>query len=188
MLGAHEPSLRSAAWGRAPRRSFDTAIGVTVAMQILGAPDLDTAATRASWLLQRSGRWPGPSAFLRYWCGSAVSKAIVIKVHAHRMGPTDQLRWRTAIPGSCAPSRGSAEVKKLASMMPGSIWPLWAISMPRVEGQSHQAQSCALAVATILVGTTADPVDVVRALGVVLLDLPLGKRSSGWVVRHIACY
>lgn len=165
LFDAHPPKLRFSLWGRAPARSFDTAIGVTLAMQILGSPDLDTAATRAAWLYQRSSRWPGPSAFLRNWRGSAVLKEIVIKAHAPRMGPTDQLRWRTAIPGSCAPSRDSAEMKKLATTMPASFWPLWAISIPRVGEPSRQAQSCALAVATLLVGTAADPADVVRALG-----------------------
>lgn len=151
--------------GRAPSRSLDLAIAVTAAVQILAAPDLDGAAERAHWLSGGSRRWRGASALLNKYGGGAVSNAVLIKAHSLRMSPIDQLRWRTALPTACAPSEGGTQLDELAPKMPSSMWASWVLCMPSAAGNSHRAQSCALTVATLMVGTTADPTDVIGVVG-----------------------
>ncbi|SPM33778.1 transposase family protein [Mycobacterium rhizamassiliense] len=158
-----------------PLRAADTAVGVTAAVAILQAPNLNEAGDRARWLVEKQSVDRGPGELRSCFGEDSIAAAIVIKAHAPNMSAIDQLRWRTALLKPCAPDRRKEALKKRATSLPAMLWPAWQAQFPSITGVRSSKLSLVVTAATLMVGADASPSDVCESLGGFLSGVGLGR-------------
>jgi hypothetical protein len=86
----------------APRTAARMAFATSKAVEVVAAPNLDTAADRMGWIIdrmRRSGRPITPTSVTRSWgiCSQAL-QAVMLRALDTTLRPSDRLRYRTATP------------------------------------------------------------------------------------------
>jgi len=158
-----------------PLWAFDTAVGVTAAVAILQAPNLNEAGDRARWLVEKQSVDRGPGELRSCFGEDSIAAAIVIKAHAPNMSASRQLRWSTALLKPRASDRRKEGLKRIATSLPATLWPAWLAHFPSVTGLRSSKLSIVLPAATLLVGANASPSDVCKCLGGSLSGIGLGR-------------
>ncbi|MCI4674057.1 TniQ family protein [Candidatus Mycolicibacterium alkanivorans] len=140
----------------APTRAATAAVGVTIALSILGAPDIEAAGAALRWIVHR-GRRNGVAVNTTTapeW-GRGVSTtltAVQLNALAPFMKPSDQLRYRTATAIPSNPPQGDSNAERLAHQLPSMFWPAWSLRFT-VPPCSPLQMRPALSAAMMLVGT-----------------------------------
>lgn len=158
-----------------PLWAFDTAVGVTAAVEILQAPNLKEAGVRARWLVEGQSIERGPGELRSCFGDESIAAAIAINARAPKMMAIGQLRWRTALLKPRAPDRQKDGLRRMATSLPAMLWPAWLAQFPSVAGLRSSKLSILLPAATLLVGAIACPSDVCECLGRFLSGIGLGQ-------------
>lgn len=136
---------------KAPAHAATAAAGVTAALDILTASDIELAADRLRWLIS-SGRDNGQAVnatTVTTWGRGTTATLTGIQLAAlgPLLKPSDQLRYRVGSTLPTPPSRNRREVTAVAGHLPAALWPPWALRLypPRMDYQNlATALSCAL--------------------------------------------
>ncbi len=96
----------------APRTAARMAFATSKAVEVVAAPNLDTAADRMGWIIdrmRRSGRPITPTSVTRSWgISSQALQAVMLRALDTTLRPSDRLRYRTATPNPRYPRSNSA--------------------------------------------------------------------------------
>jgi len=158
------PQSRGLSATTPPARALDAAVGVTAALSILEAPDVEVAAERAAWLF--GGIRTRMGAMLAAAAGKDTTAAAVLtRAFLTGVGPITQLRWRTASRVPSAPDHRDGQLKQIAAGLPTMFWPSWIERLHVTTKDRNHSVERALAAATLLVGSTASAGYVVGLLG-----------------------
>jgi hypothetical protein len=124
----------------APRTAARMAFAVSKAVEVVGAPDIDTAAERVGWIIDRMRRRGldiSPTSVTRSWGPSTrVLQAIVLRALDTTLRPSDRLRYRTATPRPEYPQSDSTAdgIDARAAKLPQQLWPAWALRLMPASG------------------------------------------------------
>ncbi len=185
MAVTERPERRTTLHARPPVRALDTAVGVTAALDILRAPNVDAAANRARWLIEGQNRETGPAELHSCSHEGMISTAIIIKASAARLGAIGQLRYRTALPTPRPPDPEPLRLQCLAASVPAAFWPAWSARFI-VEGMKAVNLRPALSAATLLAGTAVHLTEISNRLGAIISAQALNcslfalSHSPGW--------
>lgn len=119
----------------APRGAARMAFAVNKAVEVVAAPDIDTAADRVSWIIDRMRRRGvniTPTSVTRSWgeCSQAL-EAVVLRALDTHLRPTDRLRYRTATLRPRHPQSDSTAdgIDTRVVKLPQRLWPAWALRL-----------------------------------------------------------
>ncbi len=124
----------------APRTAARMAFAVSKAVEVVAAPDIDTAAERVSWIIDRMRRRGldiSPTSVTRSWGAcSPVLARIVLRALDTTLRPSDRLRYRTATPRPQYPLPDSTTdgIDTRAAKLPQQLWPAWALRLMPPSG------------------------------------------------------
>jgi TniQ/Bacterial regulatory helix-turn-helix protein, lysR family len=140
----------------APARAATAAVGVTIALSILGAPDTAAAGSALRWIVHR-GRRNGlavNTTTVPAWCRGATTTlaAVQLKALAPFMKPSDQLRYRTATETPSHPPQGDSNAERLTHQLPTMFWSAWSLRFTVTPCSPLQMRP-ALSAAMMLMGT-----------------------------------
>jgi hypothetical protein len=151
----------------APARAASTAVGLTVAVDILSRPDIGSAADAMRWLVS-AARDRGMNV-----CASNIGwgrditpmlAGVQLAALAPSLQPSDQLRYRTATFSPRHPSDGSARVDRLIGRVPSMLWSAWSLRF--AIAKCHQRRlRLALSTALLLIDTRLVLHDAAQLLG-----------------------
>lgn len=133
-------------------RTVEAAVGITVAVKVLGAETIEESASRLRWLVDGQDA-KGRQADL-LWCRTDDSLAAAITIQASRqhLGPQGDLRYRAATLASEAPRRSYLEDCSFAASLPSLMWPTWCeklLADTSVDADMRRT----LSIATLIVGS-----------------------------------
>ncbi len=170
---------RSTLNDKAPSRAIETAVGVSLAMQILLALSIGEAGRRARRLFYRQSAATGPTE-LRSCIGDApLAAAIMLRASEVRLGPELQLRYRTAVTVPCVPDLDAGRVRSMAAALPSAMWPAWSARLLPDLRRTAVARST-LSCATLLAGSTIKPAAAASLLGSTVTANAMNSRL--WVL------
>ena len=119
----------------APRSAARMAFAVSKAIEVVAAPDIDTAADRVGWIIdrmRRSGADITPTSVTGSWgeCSHAL-QAVVLRALDSHLRPSDRLRYRTATPRPRHPRSDSTAdgIDTRLAKLPQQLWPAWALRL-----------------------------------------------------------
>ena len=139
----------------APVHAVTTALGVTTALSILGAPDIGAAGEAMRWLVT-GARDQGLSVnatTISWGQGTTdVLAAAQLTALVPVLNPGDQLRYRIGTPMPRRPSRDSGRVDRVAQCVPTMLWPEWSLRFAIPDCQQRQLRG-ALSIALLFVDT-----------------------------------
>ena len=155
----------------APVSSAVAAATVTAAFDVLDAANVQVAAQRIGWLIQRHhdvGAVTVPTGIVHNW-GRYVSEglqAVLLTAMDSYLGPADRLRYRTIGRRPRLPTATSRAVAAHRSRwIPSVLWPRWALLLTPVRWKDptvyHAVASCMLA----MIGGIDTQAAVARRLG-----------------------
>lgn len=158
-----------------PTRSVETAVGVTVALDILSASSLSESADRARRLVEGQNADTGPAELRSCGADQPLATAVVIKASSRRLGPELQLRYRLSASSPRSPDRDPEQVARMADALPRKMWPGWSrVLLPRQP--ITDARRAELTIATLIVGSTVRPVDAAKMIGEIATANALNQR------------
>jgi transposase-like protein len=160
------PPDKPGSW--APTHAALAAAGVTVALQVLDAPDIASAGDRLRWLM-RGGHHSGlviTPKTVRSWGRdtSATLAAVQLSALTPLLQPVHQLRYRTTADYPRHPESDERRVDRILRRLPTLLWPQWSLRFA-LPGCGHTETSVALAVATLLVGSRLSRTTAADMLG-----------------------
>jgi len=139
----------------APVSSAVVAATVTAAFDVLDAPNVQVAAQRIGWLMQRHrdvGAVTVPTGIVHNWgrYASEGLQAVLLAAMDSYLGPADRLRYRTIGRRPSLPTLGSRAVAAQRSRwIPSVLWSRWALLLTPVRWKDptvyHAVASCMLA-------------------------------------------
>jgi len=175
----------------APVSSAVVAATVTAAFDVLDAPDVQVAAQRIGWLMQRHhdvGVATVPTGIVHNWgrYASEGLQAVLLAAMDGYLGPADRLRYRTIGPRPRLPTVASRAVAAHRSRwIPGVLWPRWALLLTPVRWADptvyHAVASCMLA----MVGGIDTQAAVSRRLGGVIKGYAVSSMQRRLIRRGI---
>lgn len=167
-----------------PTRAVETAVGVTVAVNILSADSLNESADRARCLVEGQNADTGPAELRSCTKDQRLATAVVIKASSRRLGPELQLRYRLGTSFPQAPDRDTEQVYRIAAALPHKMWKGWTrVLLPRRH--ITDARRAELAIATLIVGSTVRPVDAAKMVGEAATANALNQRLCVlWGLPH----
>jgi len=161
-----------------PPRVIETAVGVTIAVDILSANTLSEAADRSRCLIEGQNADTGPAELRSCTQDERLAAAVVIKASSRRLGPELQLRYRSSTSSPQPPDREPEQVAHIAAALPHKMWRTWSrILLPSLP--VTDARRAELTIATLIVGSTVRPVDAAKMVGEVATANALNQRLSG---------
>ena len=135
----------------APRQATTAAVGVTAAIAVLGAPDIETAGAALRWLVERSrrrGLAVSPTTIRSWGRGTSPTlTAVQLSALDPLLNPSDRLRYRTGTGNPRRPPPGTAVADRRARHIPTLLWSGWSLrfALPhRYQQHLRPALSCAL--------------------------------------------
>jgi len=163
------------------------AFAVSKAVEVMGAPDIDTAADRVGWIIDRMRRRGldiSPTSVTRSWgpCTRAL-QGIVLRALDTTLRPTDRLRYRTATPRPQYPQSDSTAdgINTRAAKLPQQLWPAWALRLMPPSGHHFLTFRRVTSTALLLPGGRRH----LEAL-LPLLGQPFPRRTFDHVMRKLA--
>jgi hypothetical protein len=111
---------------KAPSGAVETAVGVTVALDILRCSSIRDAGIRARSFIAGQNADTGPAELRSCARDDDLAAAVVMRARSIYMGPELQLRYRTAITMPCAPDLEVRQVQSIADALPAAMWPEWS--------------------------------------------------------------
>jgi hypothetical protein len=171
----------------APRSAARTAVAVSKAVQVVAAPDIDTAANRVGWILDRMRRRAqevNPTTVTRSWgASSPVLQAVLLRALDSTLRPSDRLRYRTATSHPSYPQSESASdgVDARAAKLPQQLWPAWALRLMPPTGHDFLTFRRVASTALLLPGGRR-PLEALHPV----LGQPLRTRTFDHVMRKLA--
>ena len=138
----------------APSHAVTAAAGITAALAILDATDIEEAGHAMHWLItsSRDQGWKVDHHTVASWGKGTTAMLTAAQLVA--CGPSEfpstQLRYRIGTPMPTRPAHHKNRTTKLAAKIPALMWPPWALRLtpPRL---SFQHTSAGLACAMLLV-------------------------------------
>jgi TniQ/Bacterial regulatory helix-turn-helix protein, lysR family len=185
------------AWGRsrrtglhAPPDAASTAIAVSRAMQIVTAPDLDTAADRIGWLIGRARDRPipvTPTAITKNWGTTSLAlQRVILRALAPQLRPVYRLRYGATTPQPRIPDpvpRGtprsnvvSDQIRVRATKLPQQLWASWALRLMPPSGYDFTTFRTVASTCLLVPGNRSDLPELIR-----LLEQPV-KRDT---IHHV---
>jgi TniQ/Bacterial regulatory helix-turn-helix protein, lysR family len=171
----------------APRTAARMAFAVSKAVEVVAAPDIDTAAERVSWIIDRMRRRGldiSPTSVTRSWgvC-SPVLQGIVLRALDTTLRPSDRLRYRTATPRPQYPQSDSTTdgIDTRAAKLPQQLWPAWALRLMPPSGHHFLTFRRVTSTALLLPGGRRQ-LDALLPL----LGQPFPRRTFDHVMRKLA--
>lgn len=133
-------------------RTVEAAVGVTVAVKVLGAETIKESASRLRWLVDRQDAKGRQTELL--WCRTddALAAAITIQASRQHLGAQRELRYRAATLAPEAPRRRYLDDWSFAATLPALMWPTWCgklLADTSVDADMRRA----LSIATLIVGS-----------------------------------
>lgn len=152
----------------APIDAVTAAVGITIALSILGSPDVATAGASMRWIVYR-GRGNGVAVnttTIPEWGRGATAAlaAVQLSALAPLMKFTDQLRYRVATIHPSHPAKGDSNAERLTRQLPAMLWPAWSLRFS-VSPCSQLQMRPALSAALLLVGTRLNVTEAARRTG-----------------------
>jgi hypothetical protein len=145
-----------------------TAAGVTAAMAVLAAPSIEKAGEALHWLVAGSrDRGVAVSATnVESWGRdtSVTLTAVQLTALGPLFRPSEQLRYRLALPKPSRPAPGRKPAERLVSRVPRALWQEFALRLA-VPGCGQKYLRPALSCAVLLVGTRLTLRDALVRLG-----------------------
>ncbi|WP_235629926.1 hypothetical protein [Mycolicibacterium novocastrense] len=143
---------RSAVNSYPSMRTVEVAVGITVAVKVLGAETIEESASRLRWLVDSQDAKGRQTELL--WCRSddALAAAITIQASRQHLGAQGDLRYRAATLVPEAPRRSYLDDWSFAASLPSLIWPTWCeklLADTSVDADMRRA----LSIATLIVGS-----------------------------------
>ncbi|SEH55240.1 TniQ protein [Mycolicibacterium rutilum] len=143
---------RSAVNSYPSMRTVEAAVGITVAVKVLGAETIEESASRLRWLVDSQDAKARQTELL--WCRTddALAAAITIKASRQQLGAQGELRYRAATPAPEAPRRSYLDDWSFAATLPALMWPTWCeklLADTSVDADMRRA----LSIATLIVGS-----------------------------------
>jgi hypothetical protein len=140
----------------APGRAATAAVGVTIALSILSAPDIAAGGAALRWIVhrgRRNGLAVNTTTVPEWGRGASTTLAAVqLSALAPFMKPSDQLRYRTATAIPSHPAKNESTAERLAHQLPTMLWPEWSLRFTVAPCSPLQMRP-ALSAAIMLVGT-----------------------------------
>jgi len=166
----------------APADAASTAIAVSRAMHVLVAPDLDTAADRIGWLIDRArdrGIAVTPTAIAKNWGPTSPAlQRIVLRALGPQLRPLDRLRYGTAAPQPRIPvplPRRTPQIKVVpnhikarSAKVPQQLWGAWALRLMPLSGYDFTTFRAVASTCLLLPGSRSELSELSRLLEQVL--------------------
>lgn len=133
-------------------RTVEAAVGITVAVNVLGAETIEESASRLQWLVDNQDAKGRQTELL--WCRTddALAAAITIQASRQHLGAQGELRYRAASLVPEAPRRSYLDDWSFAATLPALMWPTWCeklLADTSVDADIRHA----LSIATLIVGS-----------------------------------
>jgi hypothetical protein len=133
-------------------RTVEAAVGITVAVKILGAETIEESASRLRWLVDSQDTKGRQTELL--WCRTddALAAAITIRASRQHLGAQGDLRYRAATLAPEAPRRSYLDDWSFAALLPSLMWPTWCeklLADTSIDADMRRA----LSIATLIVGS-----------------------------------
>ncbi len=168
----------------APVHATTAAVGVTAALRILGARDIDSAGNEMRWLVtgaRTQGLSMSATTLGRGGRGkSDTLYAVQLTALCPLLSPGDQLRYRIGTATPRRPTSDPDRVDRLARRTPTLLWPTWSLRLATAECNQKQLRP-ALSTALLFVDTRIRIRDAAA-----LLASPLHEQSVLAVLRKLA--
>lgn len=152
----------------APPDVFCAAAGLTAAVEVLTASDVQEAAGTLRWLItapRAAGRIPSPSTIDDWGRNtSRVLRVVQLAALGPQLRPTDQLRYRTTSATPREVDAGTAAQQR-AARIPALIWLPWLVRICPPAGIHARIARPALSCALLLPGTRLNLSEVASLLG-----------------------
>lgn len=133
-----------------------TAAGVTAAMSVLGASNIERAGAALRWLVVGSRERGAAVSATNVESWGKGTSATLTAVQLTSLGPlfrpSEQLRYRLALPKPRRPSPSTEPPEQLVRRVPSALWPEFALRLT-VPGCGQKHLRAALSCAVLLVGT-----------------------------------
>ena len=153
----------------APARAASVAVAVTAAFRVLSQPEVQRAEIVMRELIDaiRGEVWQVSATSIVSWGTdtSPVLRGVYLAALEPSLRPSDQFRHRTSSVLPMHPTAGRAQINRRARMIPGSLWPSWAVRLSPPGGAYPRILAPVLSCAVLLVGTGMDLDEVASRLG-----------------------
>jgi hypothetical protein len=173
----------------APRNTAQIAFAVSKAVEVVTADDLDTAAARFSWVLERMrgrGQPVTPTTVSRLLGNQSPSpglQQVGLRAMDGGLRPLDRLRYGTATPQPRRPraDRAADSINARAAKLPQQMWPAWALRLMPPTGHDWLTFRRVASTALLVPGNRRDLGGLLRLLG-----QPCEKKTFEVVMRKLA--
>jgi len=163
------------------------AFAVSKAVEVVAAPDIDTAAERVNWIIdrmRRRGLEISPTGVAKSWgvC-SPVLQGIVLRALDTTLRPSDRLRYRTVTPRPQYPQSDSTidGIDTRAAKLPQQLWPSWALRLMPPSGHDLLTFRRVTSTALLLPGSRRQLDELLARSG-----QPYPRWSFVYVMRKLA--
>ncbi|MFF4169835.1 TniQ family protein [Streptomyces sp. NPDC001744] len=153
----------------APPRAVSTAVAVSIALHVLGQPDVDRAGTELRGLLEamREELWQISATSIDSWGRgqSPVLSAVNLAALAPSLRPSEHLRYRTPTAMPRLPKRTVREIARRARKIPSMLWLSWTIRLTPPDGFYPRTLAPALAASLLVIDSKVRLEDAAEHLG-----------------------
>lgn len=167
----------------APVHAATAAVGVTAALDILGARDVASAGDTMRWMVTSArarGLAMSATTLGRGRGRSDTLYAVQLSALGPLLSPGDQLRYRIGTPLPRRPTSDPARIDRLARATPTLLWPAWSLRLATQQCNPKQLRP-ALSTALLFVDTRVPLREAAD-----LLASPLQEQSVMAVLRTLA--
>lgn len=166
----------------APAHAVTTALGVTAALSILGAPTIASAGEAMHWLVtgaRKRGLAVNATTITWGQGTTPILAAAQLTALVPVLNPGDQLRYRIGTPLPRRQRGDAARFERVAQRVPTMLWPEWSLRLA-IPGCFQRQLRPALSMALLLVDTRTRLRDAAQ-----LLDSPIPGQSVPHVLRKL---
>ncbi|MYX14977.1 LysR family transcriptional regulator [Streptomyces sp. SID8374] len=153
----------------APPRAVSTAVAVSIALHVLGQPDIHRAGTELRGLLDamREELWQiSPTSIDSWGRGqSPVLSAVNLAALAPSLRPSEHLRYRTPTAIPRLPKRTVGEITRRARKIPSMLWPSWTVRLTPPDGVYPRTLAPVLAASLLVIDSKVRLEDAAEHLG-----------------------
>jgi hypothetical protein len=153
----------------APPRAVSTAVAVSIALHVLGQPDIDRAGAEMRGLLEamREELWQiSPTSIDSWGRGqSPVLSGVNLAALAPSLRPSEHLRYRTPAVMPRLPKRTVREIAPRARKIPSMLWPSWTVRLTPDDGVYPRTLAPVLAASLLVIDSKVRLEDAAELLG-----------------------